>query len=92
MRLDRENQVMKKLSVLAACLGTALFASQAMAGDYDYDDGCCCAPRIHIHSVVRYHAASVLVGYRPVVQVSQVPVYKTIIYSTVHHYATYGCC
>jgi hypothetical protein len=82
---------MRKPFVVAASIMVALFTSQAFADDYDYD-GCCCAPPVHYHAVVRYHAAAVLAGYKTVVQVSHVPIYKTVIYRTIHHYATYGCC
>jgi hypothetical protein len=102
---------MKNLIAAVAGLAVALFASHSIAGDYygdygDYDSDCCCAPPVHYHSVVRYHAVSVLAGYqtvrkvytvpvvsyRTVVGYSHVPVYTNHIYRTIHQYATYGCC
>ena len=85
---------MRKLFVLAASLGAALFASQAAAGDYDYfwygDDYYCAPPVVHYHHVVNYHIVPVIAGYHTIRTIYTVPVltYKTVVrYNHVPVYA-----
>ena len=95
---------MNKLLVSAASIAATLCATQAIAGEY-YVSDVYCAPRVaYYDTVVRYHSADVLAGYRTVataytvpvvtyktyIRYHKVPVYSHVVYRTVHHYPVYA--